>query len=56
MLSDSHTTQVLESGEVKLKFTFGRVLTLKDVWYTSSMGKNLISSFLLNEASYKLTV
>ena len=53
MLGDSHTTQLLEMGDVELCFTFGRILTLKDVLYTPSMRKKLMSSFLLNKAGFK---
>ena len=50
MLSDAHTTQVIGKGDVELCFTSGRILTLKDVLYTPSMRKSLMSSFLLNKA------
>ena len=53
MIGDSHTIQVLGMGDVELCFTSGRVLTLKNVLYTPSMKKNLMSSFLLNKAGFK---
>ena len=41
--------------QVDLKFTFGRVLILKDVLHTA-MKKNLMSSFLLNKAGFNQTM
>ena len=49
-------TKILGSGEDDLKFTSRHVLTLKDVLYTPSMRKNLMSSFLLNKADFEQTM
>ena len=53
MLGDSHTIEVVGIGEVLLKFTSGREVTLKDVFHVPDIRKNLVSSFLLNKAGFK---
>ena len=40
IICDAHSTQVLGKGDVELCFTYGRILTLKDVLDTPSMRKN----------------
>ena len=53
MLGDSHTIEVVGIGEVLLKFTSGREVTLKDVFHVPNIRKNLVSGFLLNKAGFK---
>ena len=44
--------EVVGIGEVLLKFTSGREVTLKDVFHVPEIRKNLVSSFLLNKAGF----
>ena len=53
MPGDSHTIEVVGIGEVLIKFTYGREVTLKDVFHVPDIKKNLFSSFLLNKAGFK---
>ena len=55
-LGDSHTTTVVGTGDVELKFTFGKTLILKDVMLTPEMRKNLVFGFLLNKAGFTQTI
>jgi len=48
LLGDSHTTTIVGTGDVELKFTSRKNLILKDVMHTPEMRKNLVSDFLLN--------
>ena len=46
ILGDSHTIEVVGIGDVLLKFTSGREVTLKDVFHVPDIRKNLVSGFL----------
>jgi hypothetical protein len=49
--------KVLGVGEIKLKFTSGKSITLHDVQHVLGIGKkNLISVFLLVQLGYKIVI
>ncbi|XP_038882321.1 uncharacterized protein LOC120073565 [Benincasa hispida] len=52
LLGDHHSTKVVGIGEVELKFTSGKTLTLKDVLHTPEIQKNLVSGYLLNKVGF----
>ena len=56
LLGDSHTTKVLGIGDVDVKFTSGRTVTLKEVLHTPEIRKNLVSGYLLNKAGFTQTL
>lgn len=51
-LGDAHTTNVAGIGDVKLDFTSGKTLILKDVMHVPEIRKNLVVVFLLNKAGF----
>ncbi|XP_073222474.1 uncharacterized protein [Cicer arietinum] len=56
LLGDSHTTNVAGIGDVKLIFTFGKTLIMKDVMHTPEIRKNLVSGFILNKAGFTQSI
>ncbi|KAA0046026.1 putative Polyprotein [Cucumis melo var. makuwa] len=56
LLGDHHTTKVTGIEEVKLKFTSGKTLVLKEVLHTPEIRKNLVSRYLLNKAGFTQTI
>ena len=55
-MRDHHTTKVVGIGQAKLKSTSGKTLILKEVLHSSKVWKNLVSSYLLNRASFIQTI
>ncbi|KAL0536604.1 hypothetical protein IC582_025557 [Cucumis melo] len=56
LLEDHHTTKVASIGEVELKFTFGKMLALKEVLHSSEIRKNLVSEYLFNKVGFTQTI
>lgn len=50
LLVDSHITNVLVMGDMKLKFTSRKFLILKDVMHSPKIRNNMVLGFLLNKA------
>ena len=49
-MGNSTTAKVLGKGKILLKFTSGKLLSLSNVLYVSSLHRNLVSGILLNKA------
>ncbi|KAM1125406.1 hypothetical protein ACFX2B_040208 [Malus domestica] len=52
LLGDSHSTDVVGTGEVELRFTSRKTMILKDVMHASAIRKNLVSGFLLDKVGF----
>ena len=48
-MGNSTTTKVVGKGNVELKFTSGKIVTLLEVYHASEIRKNLVSSGLLSK-------
>ena len=53
-IGNSTTTKVMGKGKTLLKFTFGKLLSLRNVLYVPPLRKNLISGILLNKVGLKI--
>ena len=56
LLGDHRTTKMADVGEVELKFTYGKMLELKEVLHTLEIWKNLVSEYLLNKGGFTQTI
>jgi len=50
------TAEVMGKGNILLKFTSSKLLSLSNVLYVSSLNRNLISGILLNKAGLKTII
>jgi len=55
-MGNSATTRVMGKGNILLKFTYGKLLSLSNVLYMSFLRRNLVSLTLLNKARLKTIV
>ncbi|KAG8500112.1 hypothetical protein CXB51_004144 [Gossypium anomalum] len=53
-MENSSTAEIKGKRSIELQFTFGKVLTLNDVYYVPEVRKNLVSESLLNKFGFKL--
>jgi len=55
-MENSTTARVIGKGEILLKFTSGKLLSLSNVLYVTSLYRNLVSAILLSKAGLKTVV
>ena len=55
VLGDHHTTNVVGINEMELKFPSTKTVILKEFMHTPKIRKNIISSYLLNNAGFTQT-
>ena len=55
-MGNSSTTIVKGKDNVQLEFTFGKTLTLTDVYHVPEVRKNLVSGSLFNKFGFKLVL
>lgn len=53
-MGNSSSSEVLNKGNILLKLTSGKILTLNNILYVPVLRRNLISGVLLNKAGIKI--
>ena len=56
LMGNSNYAKVLRKGSIELQFTFGKKLTLMNVFYVPEIRKNLVSTNLLCKSGMKLVL